>query len=155
MLIEDILGSWSEQMGRSKLWHCVGFTRTKYQKRRADIYHFNYWKWVWRALTEGGCGNNHSIRNGDAFCHTLAAAFVTRMKNKSCGVSHLRQGGDGPRDAPQPRVSLMPVRLRPFHVTLVRAGEPQHSLLSAGEEALPWELGGVSNSRTAPAEKMR
>lgn len=85
----------------------------------------------------------------------LTAAFVTGMKNELCGVCHLSWGGDEPGDAPEPRASPMPVGLRPFHVTLVKAGEPRHSLLSAGEEALPRELSGVGSSRAAPAEEMR
>lgn len=85
----------------------------------------------------------------------LTAAFATGMKNELCGVSHLSWEGDGPGDAPEPRASPMPLGLRPFHVPLVRAAEPQHSLLSAGEETLPQELSGVSSSRAAPAEKMR
>lgn len=57
--------------------------------------------------------------------------------------------------APEPRASPVPVGLRAFCVKLVRAGDPWHSLLSAGEEAFPQELSGVSSSRTAPAKKMR
>lgn len=88
------------------------------------------------------------------FANKLTAAFVTGMKNKLCGVLPLSWEGDGPGDAPEPRASPMPGALRPFHVPLVRAGEPQHSLLSAGEEALPREQL-QSSSRAAPAEKMR
>lgn len=87
------------------------------------------------------------------FANKLTAAFVTGMKNKLCGVSHLRWGGDGPRDAPEPRASPMPVEAISCHIG--EPGEPQHSLLSAGEETLPRELSGVSSSRAAAAEKMR
>lgn len=70
MLIEDVLGSGSEWMGRSKPWHYIGFIRRKYQRQQVKGRHlpFNYWKWVRRALNEGGCGNNHSIKNGNALC---------------------------------------------------------------------------------------
>lgn len=44
---------------------------------------------------------------------------------------------------------------RPFHVTAVRDQEPQHSLLSAGEEALPQELTENLSAPEQPvAEKM-
>lgn len=49
----------------------------------------------------------------------------------------------------EPTASPVLMDLRSFHVTVVRDGEPQHLLLSAGEEALPQEL---TENQSAPEQ---
>ena len=90
--------------------------------------------------------------------NTLTAAFVTRMQNELCGVSRPGWGGDGPGDAAEPTASPALMGSRPFYVTAVRDGQPRHSLLSAGEEALPQKLikksvGRAACSRAANSRK--